>query len=312
MELDTITNTDALTFAQSLPADSVNCVVTSPPYFGLRDYGVNGQIGNEETYQEYIANMTALFCEVLRVLKPDGVMWLNLGDSYAGSRRGWTTSGKSNIDKRHLYPNEYFRGQQVDPPAKSLIGIPHRVRFALQDTGWIARQDVIWHKPNAMPESVTDRPTTAHEYIFLMTKTGNYYYDAEAIKEPVTQSTITRLSQNIEAQAGSNRANGGTKNGTMKAVGDLNLRNKRSVWSVSTAAFTGAHFAVFPESLIEPMIKAGCPRDGIVFDPFMGSGTTALVARRLNRHFIGSELNADYVALAEKRLTMPYQTYLFA
>jgi DNA modification methylase len=274
----------------------------------LKKYFQRAELGAEKTYQEYIANLTEIFVEVLRVLRPDGVLWLNLGDSYTGSGKG----GQSESKWSKNWQPQYIRGQVSDLPNKSLIGIPHRVRFALQDLGFIARQDVIWHKPNAMPESVTDRPTTAHEYIFLMTKTGNYYYDAEAIKEPVTQSTITRLSQNIEAQAGSNRANGGTKNGTMKAVGDLNLRNKRSVWSVSTAAFTGAHFAVFPESLIEPMIKAGCPRDGIVFDPFMGSGTTALVARRLNRHFIGSELNADYVALAEKRLTMPYQTYLFA
>ena len=253
---------------RSLDADSVHCVITSPPYWGLRDYGDPGQLGLEATPQDFVASMVAVFDEVRRVLHPSGTLWLNLGDSYN---------------------------------AKQLAGIPWRVAFALQAAGWWLRQEVIWHKPNPMPESCTDRCTKAHEYIFLLSKSARYFYDADAIKEAAAESSIERLAQpTLADQVGSNRVPGKT-NGTMKAVGG-DSRNKRSVWTVTTTPYKGAHFATFPEKLIEPCIKAGCPEGGTVLDPFMGSGTTAYVARELGRDYIGVELNQEYIDLANRRL----------
>jgi len=312
-EINKIYNEDCLTFLKSLPDNYVNCCVTSPPYYGLRDYGVDGQIGLEETPEAYVEKMVAVFREVRRVLKDDGIMWLNLGDSYWGSgtgkdkswengknlnsleaksKRGLSAAMGDNATKRSGYHNE------IKP--KDLIGIPWMVAFAIRADGWYLRQDIIWHKPNPMPESVTDRCTKAHEYIFLMSKSARYYYDADAIKE-----------RSLEVKDYSKTHKDGNKRNPSHLVNGFRPRespaiyemaNKRSVWVVNTHSYTEAHFATFPEDLIVPCIKAGCPEGGIVLDPFMGAGTTALVAYKLNRNYIGSEINPDYCKIAEKRL----------
>jgi DNA modification methylase len=292
---------DCLSVLRTLSDQSVHCCVTSPPYFGLRDYGVAGQIGLEETPDEYVAKLVEVFREVRRVLRDDGTLWLNLGDSYAGYG---------------------FREQGIKP--KDLIGIPWRVAFALQADGWYLRQDIIWHKPNPMPESVRDRCTKAHEYIFMLTKSKRYYYDNEAVAEPVADSTVARVSQaNLANQKGSDRVPGKT-NGRMKAVVKKQdghgrrhagcndrffsqaeakpTRNRRSVWTVTTKPCREAHFATFPVDLIEPCILAGCPAGGVVLDPFGGAGTVAVAAAKHGRDALLIELNPEYIAIAERRL----------
>lgn len=301
----------------SLPDGSINCCVTSPPYFGLRDYGVEGQLGLEPTPDEFVAAMVEVFREVRRVLRDDGTLWLNLGDSYSSSPPGNKTKGVSaksglngvngesgryreSLASGHATKRDTSRIPGIKP--KDLIGIPWRVAFALQADGWYLRQDIIWHKPNPMPESVTDRCTKAHEYIFLFAKSERYYFDADAIKEPVAASTVSRLAQpTLAQQIGSARVPGKT-NGNMKAVGGSETRNRRSVWSVTTKPFKGAHFATFPPDLIEPCVLAGCPIGGTVLDPFFGAGTTGLVAQKHGRNCVGIELNPDYIAIANERL----------
>lgn len=299
MKTDVIHNTNCMEGLKELPDRSIHCCVTSPPYWGLRDYGTSDQLGLEETPQEYVDNMVKLFRQVRRVLKDDGTLWLNLGDSYSGSGKG--PSKSINQEHHHLeHTHSKIVPQGIKP--KDLIGIPWMVAFALQADGWYLRQDIIWHKPNPMPESVTDRCTKSHEYIFLLTKSARYYYDVDAIKEPMAESSIGRLNQDIESQTGTTRAVGKT-NGNLKAVGDIDGgRNKRSVWTVTTKPYKEAHFAVYPEKLIEPCIKAGCPKGGTVLDPFMGAGTTGLVAKKLSRHYVGYELNPEYIKIAEKRI----------
>jgi DNA modification methylase len=291
-----------------MPDKSVHCCVTSPPYFGLRDYGHAGQIGLEPTPDAFVAEMVAVFREVRRVLRDDGTLWLNLGDSYSGSGKGGNPADSPHQKQRTNAGSMTVIGNTAREAAKTkfsgedrnfglkpkdLIGIPWRVAFALQADGWYLRQDIIWSKPNPMPESVTDRCTKAHEYIFLMSKSARYYYDQDAIAEAVTASTIDRLSQpNLDNQIGSERVPGKT-NGNMKAVGRVDkgsgdglvdqgmysgragsradgLRNRRSVWEVVTQPFKEAHFATFPPDLIEPCIKAGCPEGRTVLDPFGG------------------------------------------
>jgi len=392
---------------KTLPDKCVDCIVTSPPYYGLRDYGtakweggdsscdhqgkpfrtkeninkntgtgediknredreffrevcgkcgaklVDSQIGLEETPDEYVASLVAVFEETKRVLKDEGNLWLNLGDSYAGSGKGF---GDSREDKMLQGTNKgsigvtgavYLSGDGLKP--KDLIGIPWMVAFALRAAGWYLRQDIIWHKPNPMPESVTDRCTKSHEYIFLLSKSRTYHYDADAIKTPIADASVQRLLQDIENQKGSDRAVGKT-NGPMKAVGHKNMQrtdknhsfhearkgsghnnsmaingngvkghsgnfaadgtligggmaNKKSVWTVTTKPYSEAHFATYPPELIVDCIKAGCPEGGVVLDPFFGAGTTGLVAQKLNRNFIGIELNPKYIEIADKRLT---------
>lgn len=308
---------DALALLQQLDTGSVNCVVTSPPYFGLRDYGVPGQIGLEATPQAYVKALAGIFSEVWRVLRDDGTVWLNLGDSYTGSGnyRGIdqdsTLSAKqrSNGGARGLSQSLGSAQKETGLPSKSLLGIPWRVAFALQDAGWILRSDIIWSKPNPMPESVTDRPTKAHEYVFLLAKSERYFYDADAIKEPCTPD--------MQERAKHGHTRGGKVNGRDMSRNDRvslveqrviedNGRNKRSVWDVPTNGFPGAHFATFPEALIEPMILAGCPVGGLVLDMFGGAGTTALVSRRHGRNYILGELNPEYVAITEDRLRLPF------
>ena len=300
---------DVRSVMSCLPSDHFDCIVTSPPYWGLRDYGVEGQIGLEQTMQEYLDTLVDVCRDLRRVLKPEGTFWLNLGDSYAANTKGSGGAGKStlgpnrdlqNIQFQKYAPRKFELGS-LKP--KDLIGIPWRVALALQADGWYLRQDIIWHKPNPMPESVRDRCTKAHEYIFLLSKSERYYYDHEAAMEPVAASTVERLSQpTLRQQEGSARVPGKT-NGNMKAVGRTDMRNRRSVWTVATKPYKGAHFATFPPALIEPCIKAGCPEGGIVLDPFGGAGTTGLVAARLGRKATLIEINPEYKALAEARIS---------
>jgi len=332
---------DCIESMRTLQDQSVNTCVTSPPYYGLRDYGMAGQIGLEETPAEFIARLVEVFREVRRVLRNDGTMWVNMGDTYASIAGGYAPGGSAG---KHDMVSQatrgaVLRGKRRPPPLglkqKDLMGIPWRLAFALQDDGWYLRQDIIWSKPNPMPESTRDRCTKSHEYLFLLSKSPRYYYDQDAIKEPVALSSIARMAQDIEQQRGSDRVPGKT-NGPMKAVRSkrdsfkrddskreqpipgqslgthrpdreesawpLDTRNKRSVWTVPTQGFKGAHFATFPPDLIRPCILAGAPLGGVVLDPFGGAGTTAVVAMQEGRKSILCELNPDYAAMAERRI----------
>jgi DNA modification methylase len=332
MEINIIHNTNCESGLKTLPDNSINCCVTSPPYFGLRDYGtakwvggnpdcphserqetgfenskqssnrgnsknlpktvcrkcgairIDEQIGLEETLEQYITRLTTVFSEVYRVLRQDGTLWLNIGDSYY--------NGKHDFIKQ-----------------KDLIGIPWMLAFALRSSGWYLRQDIIWHKPNPMPESVHDRCTKSHEYIFLLSKSQKYYFNSDIIKEPQSETTFQRFkNKNTHAKVKQSSKDGDSeyyssfhryaKNGILPD----GLRNKRSVWTVASERSTEKHFAMFPQKLITDCINAGCPDGGIVLDPFMGSGTTAVVARKLNKNYIGFELNPDYVAIANRKL----------
>jgi len=315
---------------KELDDSSIDCVVSSPPYFGLRDYGVNGQFGLEKTYQEYITNTVKVFETFKPKLKDTATIWWNVGDSYSSGLIKSTTNQSLRNGKDYGVTRTPVQNGIKE---KDLLMIPNRVAIALQDAGWYIRSEIIWHKPNPMPESVRDRPTSAHEKIWLITKSKKYYYDADAIREPLAASSLARLSQDIKNQKGSTRANGGMKsNGNMKAVFSkknikgnfskrgitrttegLNLKtqlekinplgkNKRNVWTITTKPFKDAHFATFPKDLIEPCIKAGCPEGGVVLDPFGGSGTTGIVAQSLNRQAILIELNKDYINIANKRI----------
>ena len=299
---------DSLEVLKTLESGFCQCCVTSPPYYGLRDYGVDGQLGHEETPEQYIDRLVKIMREVKRVLRDDGTLWLNLGDTYAGGGRGGSTDmQKSNHGTRNMPKSIVPQGLKP----KNLIGIPWRVAFALQADGWYLRQDIIWAKPNPMPESVRDRCTRSHEYIFLLSKKYNYYFDAKAIAEQVAESTIARLGQtSLFDQAGSSRVPGKT-NGNMKAClprygsgthGFQPLRNRRDVWHISTKPFKDVHFAVYPVDLAEACILAGCPFGGIVIDPFVGSGTTGVAARQTGREFIGIDINPRYIEMAEKRI----------
>lgn len=387
---------DCLEVLKTIPDETVDCCVTSPPYYGLRDYGtgtwvggdpncphrrlskysektitghaqaglvgnvgdaiyktvcplcgavrVDKQIGLEETPEEYISRLVAVFREVKRVLKDDGTLWLNIGDSYWGSgSRGYDFTGKfteaSKIQSgskgtTDLHNIPKLTGNTNGIKNKDLIGIPWMLAFALRNDGWYLRQDIIWAKPNPMPESVSDRCTKSHEYVFLLSKNSHYYFDAKAISEPVADSTVQRLSQDIENQKGSDRVPG-KSNGNMNAsypkfggskYGDNDdpkyaiysgnewipsaTRNKRDVWNIAVQPTKEAHFATFPEALVEPCILAGSRADGIVLDPFFGSGTTGRVAIRHGRGYIGIELNPDYIEIAKRRLDN-VQTKLF-
>ena len=323
-----ILNGDCRDVLKTLPDCSVHCCVTSPPYYGLRDYGCAGQIGLESTPDAYVAELVAVFREVKRVLRDDGTLWLNLGDSYASFRDGKATPDSTRGDDvGTLVPKgsamnrmaSTFAGSRVKH--KDLIGIPWRVAFALQADGWYLRQDIIWHKPNPMPESVTDRCTKAHEYIFLLAKSPRYYYDAEAIKEasitgdprrpygskgawdldgrPLGQRPQGRVRKSVKRGEFDGKTNALPGREAFRAVTET--RNKRSVWTVNTKPYKGAHFATFPPSLIRPMILAGCPIGGTVLDPFGGSGTTAQVSEEEGRNAISIELNPAYIDLQRKR-----------
>jgi DNA modification methylase len=287
---------DCRAILPTLRSESVHCVVTSPPYWGLRDYGVAGQIGVEASYTDYVEIMRGVFAEVRRVLRADGTLWLNMGDCYAAAQNGRSARDT----KIYGHDNRTFRdkpfstiGNGLKP--KDLVGMPWRVAFALQADGWYLRSDIIWSKPNPMPESVTDRPTKAHEYVFLMSKSERYFYDRDAIREEPTGRTDSIVHFGHGPHAQSHTPN--------YQLDGLVGRNKRTVWQIPTAPFPEAHFATFPPALIEPCILAGCPKDGTVLDPFGGAGTTGLVADRLGRNAILIELSHDYAAIAEKRIT---------
>lgn len=287
----------------TLPDQSVQTCITSPPYFGLRDYGVEGQIGLEATPAEFVAQMVAVFREVRRVLRDDGTLWLNLGDSYAAQRGGTAmpaetlaggVSGNGCVDAHrgrgstHAHRNASGIGLKH----KDLIGIPWRVAFALQSAGWYLRSDIIWSKPNPMPESVTDRPTKAHEYLFLLAKSERYYFDALAFQEPATGMAPGNRRPTKAAMTGAPEHRTAAN---LHEIEARETRNRRTVWTVPTHPFSGAHFATFPPDLIRPCVLAGAPPGGVVLDPFNGAGTTGMVALQDGRRYIGIELNPEYL-----------------
>lgn len=301
---------DCLESMKKLPDGCINTCVTSPPYFGLRDYGQDGQIGLEATPDEFVAALVAVFREVRRVLRDDGTLWLNLGDSYAGSGKGRNADGSHQEGgkqgtSRGTIDGKLIKTHAPDCKPKDLIGIPWRVAFALQADGWYLRQDIIWYKPNPMPESVRDRCTKSHEYIFMLSKSPRYYYDHKAIKEPADPANH-RKSAGIRRTAPGSSDHGGRANGERS----YETRNKRSVWSVTTRPYKGAHFATFPPDLIEPCILAGCPEGGTVLDPFGGSGTTAGVAVAHNRNAVICELSPEYAKLIPERVDWIKSYYL--
>jgi len=319
---------DSFDLLASMPADSVDCVVTSPPYWGLRDYGVAGQLGLERSFPDYLRRMVALFGQVQRVLRPTGTLWVNMGDSYVTNDTtgtGWNSviNGKGTQIEAGKASRACRRNRATTGGLKhkDMVGQPWALAFALRDAGWFLRRDIIWHKPNPMPETVHDRPATAHEYVFMLTKSSRYHYDAEAVKEPVTGNTHARghgVNAKIRRVPVSGWAVGPgdhsavthnrpreRQNASFSAAisGPVSdKRNLRSVWTIPCHPFKGAHFATYPERLVEPCILAGCPAGGVVLDPFTGSGTTGVVALRHGRRFLGVELNPEYAAMARARL----------
>ncbi len=309
MKVNIIHNVDCLAGLCRLPDNCVDCCITSPPYFNLRDYGVSGQIGLEDTPEAYIQRLVEVFREVRRVLKPTGTLWVNIGDSYAGSGKGSARYPKNAVK----YKQGTNRGtvgctatvKKFDGyKNKDLIGIPWMLAFALRADGWYLRQDIIWAKSNPMPESAHDRCTKSHEYIFLLSKSKRYYFDYAAIAQPAktssragtVQAVGSRRYEQMPASDPQQRTN------TDRLFTYAQTARKRDVWFVPTKPYKGAHFATFPETLVVDCIKAGCPECGIVLDPFMGSGTTAVASRMLGRNYIGYELNTEYVRIAEDRL----------
>lgn len=279
--VNSIIQGDATTVLRQLPSSSINCIITSPPYYFQRDYNTDTQVGNEDSPEDYIKNLQMIFSECYRVLKEDGTLWLNLGDKYHNGH---------------------------------LLGMPWRVALALKDDGWILRSDIIWHKPNAMPSSVKNRPTTDHEYVFLFVKSSDYYYDIDAIREPhVTFTPKSRMKggrnhfgkKDGTPEDGKNAGNSNLHNGRWDQAFHPKGRNRRTVWEIPLSKFRDAHFAVFPEKLVELCVLAGCPTSGIVLDPFAGSGTTAVVAQRLGRKYVGIEINPEYCEMAKGRLYQP-------
>jgi DNA modification methylase len=293
---------DSLEVLKGFPSESVDCCITSPPYWGLRDYGVSGQLGLETDFREYIKKLCDIFDEVRRVLKPKGTCWVNLGDSYANSREmgtndneGNLAGGKTKASKTSVKKN---RGTKMGlgVKEKSLVQIPSRFAIEMSDRGWILRNEIIWHKPSCMPSSATDRFTIDFEKVFFFTKQKTYYFETQ--KEPATSTDNTirdRDKSRLNNTPGRTRMGGLTKN-------DYTERIKRTTWSITTQPFTEAHFAIFPEALVATPIKAGCPEKGIVLDPFMGAGTTGLVAKKLGRNYLGIELNPEYIKIAAKRI----------
>lgn len=309
--VNTIICGDAIEVAKTLPGESIQMIITSPPYYNLRDYNQPGQFGLEPTLQEYITRLVDLFRELRRTLKDDGTLWLNLGDSYSGSNGNDKNSacGPNGMDTRaHARPSQSNR-VRFDLPAKNLMMIPARVAIALQDDGWILRSEIVWHKVAGMPESVTDRPTRAHEMIYLFSKSPRYYYDNMAIRTSILEEK--RIRREAEKQMVGNYEGKGHPGDHRGVIGkqkgqEIHLletgANLRDVWVLDSSRYKGAHFATFPLELPKRCILLGCPREGVVYDPFMGAGTTALAAIQNGRSFLGSELNPEYIQMTYKRL----------
>lgn len=345
METNIILCGDALTTLRTLPDESVQCCVTSPPYWNLRDYGVAGQIGLEATPDEWCARLVEVFSEVRRVLRSDGTLWLNVGDAYANDLKwGGRSGGKNYTSTAGGYVGQRAKRTTGLKP-KDLIGLPWMLAFALRADGWWLRSDVIWHKSNPMPESVRDRPSRAHEYIFLLSKSERYYYDAEIVRTPLQPKTFTtygtrhhaqgndalgkvksdnwgrtvgerrpRLVDKLDKQRGHLRRHAGFNDRWDHMSRDEQMAggaNLRDVWTVATKPFSGAHFATFPPALIEPCILAGCPVGGIVLDPFFGAGTVGVVCRRHGRDYLGIELNESYCEMARARIAREIQPVLW-
>ncbi len=302
---------DCIEMMRTLPDQSVHTCITSPPYFGLRDYGVDGQIGLEASPREFIKSLVAVFREVRRVLRDDGTLWVNLGDSYASGGRGGGGRYMAERGDGAWQGKGDATGWRSAPAGwkhKDLLGLPWRLAIALQDEGWYLRQDIIWHKPNPMPESIKDRCTKAHEYLFLLSKSPRYYFDQDAIREPAQAQAAPESASRRNSFARETKYTDGEHGQTAQHrtgrddVDYDETRNKRSVWTVATSGFKGAHFATFPPDLIRPCVQAGSPRGGLVLDPFGGAGTTALVAMQEGRKSVICELNPEYAALARQRL----------
>ncbi|MDR0582340.1 MAG: site-specific DNA-methyltransferase [Prevotellaceae bacterium] len=309
MEINTILSGDVRSVLPALGDNSIDCCITSPPYWGLRDYGHTEQIGLEKTPFEYIKNLLVVFLEVFRILKPTGTLWLNLGDSYiGGGRAGKSGHAATNgieqfrIDRGLNYGQPTGKIEGLKP--KDLAGIPWRVAFALQMAGYYLRQDIIWNKPNPMPESVTDRCTKSHEYMFLFSKGRKYYFDYKAIQTDTKGNEWDKRARIGRKCFPTDKING------IRATGYYPKANKRSVWTVNNRPYHAAHFATYPPELIIDCIKAGCPQNGIILDPFFGAGTTGVVARKLGRNFIGVEINPAYVKIAEARLQQELGIFL--
>ena len=311
LRTDTIINRDALYALRELPEESVHCCVTSPPYYALRDYGLDMQIGREDTPEQYIDRLTEVFRELRRVLRSDGTLWLNIADTYCGTgNKGYHADPKNPKGRNG---QQIARNNRVSGcKQKDLIGIPWLLAFALRADGWYLRSDIIWQKENPMPESVKDRCARCYEHIFLFSKSRKYFFDYKAISEPIAPGTVSRLKRGVK---GSNKYGepipGQAKQQTINlcrehgAITDEMIspvRNKRDVWIINTVPFKGGHYAAYPPKLVETCLLAGCPKDGVVLDPFMGSGTTGMVAKQLDRHYVGIELNPEYKELAEARI----------
>ena len=311
LKTDTIINRDALYALRELPEESVHCCVTSPPYYALRDYGLDMQIGREDTPEQYIDRLTEVFRELRRVLRSDGTLWLNIADTYCGTgNKGYHADPKNPKGRngQQIAKNNRVSGCKQ----KDLIGIPWLLAFALRADGWYLRSDIIWQKENPMPESVKDRCARCYEHIFLFSKSKKYFFDYKAISEPIAPATAERLKRGMKGgnkygkpvpgQPQPQSINRPREHGEIKDA-DINpLRNKRDVWKINTVPFKGGHYAAYPPKLVETCLLAGCPEGGIVLDPFMGSGTTGMVASQMGRHFVGIELNPAYTELAYKRI----------
>lgn len=308
IELNKIYCGNAIDVLKSFPAESVNCVVTSPPYYGLRNYGVDGQIGLEDSPEAFIERLVDVFMECHRVLKRDGTMWIVIGDSYAGSGRGVGNVNIKGIQSSVSFMCDILKPYRINGyKNKDLMGIPWALAFALRSRGWYLRQDIIWHKPNPMPESVKDRCTRAHEYIFLLSKSPRYFFNHAAMLEPANydgrKKGIREASKKYVLPNTGAPIQTISKGGERWTIVDgVHVRNRRDVWRVNTRPFKSAHFATFPPELITACVTAGCPVGGVVLDPFIGAGTAAVVARRHGRQFVGVELNPEYIKIAEKRL----------
>jgi DNA modification methylase len=294
---------DALAVLKTLEAGSAQCCVTSPPYYGLRDYGVDGQIGLEQSPDQYIDRLVEVFAEVHRVLRADGTLWVNIGDSYAANRPYQVSQTKDKGTKRDSNTFNHMPMRVPDGlKSKDLIGIPWMLAFALRKFGWYLRQDIIWAKPNPMPESVKDRCTKSHEYIFLLSKSQKYFYDADTIREPTVDQHVSWQSRKSKGEPMRRGMTVFNEEYKSPHLGSNPLgRNKRSVWTITTKPFRGAHFAVMPEDLVEPCVLAGSRKNDTVLDPFAGAGTTGIVANRHGRNFIGIELNSDYIVIVDER-----------